>query len=194
MMLDLYAGFGGQSEAFLTDGWEVLRIDNNPLLSGVDRMVITDIKLLTPSKSDQGRIEYVHASPPCNQFSRAFSAIAPTMQREGKHFNPDMSLVFEAIRLIEALNPKWWSIENVRGAIPFIEPILGPPRQIIGSYVYWGNFPFVEIDKSTLRTKHEKDKRHSGALRANHRAHIDLPISEAFLLAMKSQKCITDFF
>lgn len=194
MMLDLYAGFGGQSEAFLAAGWNVLRIDNNPLLSGVERMVCVDVKLLEPHESSQARVEYFHASPPCDQFSRAFDAIAPTMQRQGKEFQPDMSLVFEAIRIKDALNPRWWSLENVKGSIPFIEPILGPPRQIIGSYVYWGNFPHVDVDKSQLKTKHQKDKRHSGALRANHRAHIDRSISNAFLSALKSQTCITDWF
>ena len=33
-MLDLCAGFGGQSEAFHQGGWEVMRLDNNPVVEG----------------------------------------------------------------------------------------------------------------------------------------------------------------
>jgi len=193
LMVDLFAGFGGQSEAFhRAENWEVLRIDNNPLLGGVENMVLMDVKHLQPHPSSQARIEYFHASPPCDQFSRAYGAIAPTMQREGKEFQPDMSLVFEAIRIKDALNPRWWSLENVKGSIPFIEPILGPPRQIIGSYVYWGNFPEVRVDREAIRTKAQKDKRHS-PLRANHRAHIDLAISEAFRSAIEAQTTLFMF-
>ena len=43
MMLDLCAGFGGQSEAFRLGHWDVLRIDNNPLLKEVPRMVLADL-------------------------------------------------------------------------------------------------------------------------------------------------------
>jgi site-specific DNA-cytosine methylase len=34
-MLDLFSGLGGASEAFVRAGWEVMRIENNPLLSEV---------------------------------------------------------------------------------------------------------------------------------------------------------------
>ena len=38
-MLDLFSGLGGASEAMVNDPkWEVLRIENNPLLSGVQNM------------------------------------------------------------------------------------------------------------------------------------------------------------
>ena len=43
-VLDLCAGFGGFSEAFhKSPHWEVMRIDNNPLLAGVENMEIIDI-------------------------------------------------------------------------------------------------------------------------------------------------------
>jgi len=193
LMVDLFAGFGGQSEAFhRSASWEVLRIDNNPLLGGVENMVLMDVRHLQPHESAQERIEYFHASPPCDQFSRAFSAIAPTMQREGKEFQPDMTLIFEALRIKDALNPRWWSLENVKGSIPFIEPILGPPRCIIGPFVYWGNFPLPKVDKSKIKRKADKDKRHS-PLRANHRAHIDFEISQAFMRALEAQTTLTMF-
>ena len=61
MMLDLCAGFGGQSEAFLQSGWDVLRIDNNPLLEAVERMVIADVYDIEVFNNSKHTIEYVHA-------------------------------------------------------------------------------------------------------------------------------------
>jgi len=192
LMLDLFAGFGGQSEAFLADGWDVLRIDNNPLLSGVERMVITDIRHLTPTTSDQARIEYVHASPPCTEFSTGYSSPRSVAQREGRDFMPDMTWFIEALRIIEAVQPRYWSIENVKGSIRYVEPLLGKPSLIVGPYVYWGNFPRFDPSDVVLTEKRHKDRRWS-PLRSNHKAKIDLSVSEAFLKAMKSQKCITDW-
>lgn len=193
MMLDLYAGFGGQSEAFLADGWNVLRIDNNPLLGGVERMVIMDIRHIKAKESHEGRIEYVHASPPCTEFSTGYSSPRSIAQREGRDFMPDMTWFIEALRIIEEVNPKYWSIENVKGSIRYVEPLLGKPSLIVGPYVYWGNFPRFDASNVVLTDKNVKDRRWS-PLRSNHKAKIDLSISKAFLSAMKSQKCITDYF
>ena len=62
LMLDLFAGFGGQSEAFiLDDGWDILRIDNNELLAQVPRMRMMNIaqldaKDLSPKGANGERI------------------------------------------------------------------------------------------------------------------------------------------
>ena len=43
-VLDLCSGLGGFSEAFVNDlDWEVMRIENNPLLSEVPHTEIIDI-------------------------------------------------------------------------------------------------------------------------------------------------------
>jgi len=47
-MVDLYAGLGGASEAMIRTGWDVLRIDNNPLLVDVENMVLMNLKKLNP--------------------------------------------------------------------------------------------------------------------------------------------------
>ncbi len=193
MMLDLCAGFGGQSEAFLQDGWDVLRIDNNPLLSGIPNTVIMDIEHLHPSNS-YGHIDYVHASPPCDEFSLAFSAKRAKHIHSGskEEYLPDMKPLMEAIRIIHAIQPRYWSIENVRGACKYFEPFLGKPHLVKGAYVYWGNFPLFDPASITIETKHQKDKRHS-ELRSNHKACIDLKVSRAFLKAMKAQRSLFDF-
>ena len=191
-MCDLYAGLGGQSEAFLRAGWSVLRLDNNPLLSGVENMVLCDVRKLQPHSCPDRVVDYIHASPPCTEFSLGYSSPRSVAERAGQEFQPDMTLLLEALRIIEAVEPRYWSIENVKGSIRYFEPLLGKPRLIVGAYVYWGNFPLFDPSKILIVDKAKKDKRHS-PLRANHKGKIDLSISEAFLHAIEAQKSIFDF-
>jgi len=189
MMLDLFAGFGGQSEAFL-ENWDVLRIDNNPLLAEVPRMVIEDIgsplfyQMLEPSQIHE--IEYIHASPPCHAFSLGFHAPKAVASRTGEDYNPSTELVEHAKKIIDLLQPRFWSIENVRGSIKHLRPILGEPTLIVGAYVYWGRFPPIQINAQDLPKKSDKDKRHS-PLRSNYRALIPIQLSEAFKHAIETQ-------
>jgi hypothetical protein len=193
MMLDLCAGFGGQSEAFLRAGWDVLRIDNNPLLSEVPNVVIMNIEDAKPFNLCGHPIDYVHASPPCYEFSTAYDAPRSKAYREGvTDYQPDLTLVKECMRIIRDLKPRYWSLENVRGSIKYLKPILGEPRLIVGSYVYWGNFPLFDPSTLTIPTKMSKDRRWS-PLRSNYFAKIDLCVSEAFLNAMESQQTLVEF-
>ena len=43
-VLDLFSGLGGFSEAFLRAGDEVVRVENNPLLSEVPNTTLQDVK------------------------------------------------------------------------------------------------------------------------------------------------------
>ena len=192
MMLDLFAGFGGQSEDFL-EHWDVLRIDNNPLLANVDRMVIMDILDLdgTTLQPDNLQIEYIHASPPCHGFSLGFHAPKAVASRKGEAYEPSTELVEAAKRIIDDLNPRYWSIENVRGSIKHLRPILGEPTLIVGAYVYWGRFPPIKIHADDLPRKADKDKRHS-PLRSNYRALIPIELSKAFRRAIETQTRLND--
>jgi len=196
MMLDLFAGFGGQSEAFIQSGrWDVLRIDNNPLLSQVPRMVIEDIgsdlffAMLEPSQIHE--IEYIHASPPCHGFSLGYHAPKAVASRTGESYEPSTELIEIAYKIIQELEPRFWSIENVRGSIKHLKPILGDPTIIIGAYVYWGRFPPLQITAAEVPTKSTKDKRHS-PLRSNYRALIPFELSTAFLNAIETQTRLND--
>jgi len=70
--------------------------------------------------------------------------------------------------------------------------VLGKPSLIVGPYVYWGNFPRFDPSNVVLTEKRHKDRRWS-PLRSNHKAKIDLSVSEAFLNAMKSQKTLFEY-
>ena len=201
-MLDLFSGFGGASEAFVPDlKWSVLRIDNNPLLGGVPYTIIDDVVKLAsrvkthPRTLMNQRIDLVWASPPCREFSNGFNS--PKSEHTREHglstYKPDMSLLDAAIDIIDKVKPKYWVIENVVGSIRYFNEVLGPPRQIIGPYVLWGNFPYLDIDESQLKTKSSKDVHSSNPLRSNFKAKVDFEISRALKDAVENQTSILEF-
>ena len=70
-VLDLFSGLGGFSEAFLRAGDEVVRVENNPLLSEVPATTLQDVKEMRDRLrrfKDEGqpirKIDLVLASPP----------------------------------------------------------------------------------------------------------------------------------
>lgn len=202
-MLDLFSGLGGASEAFVQAGWEVLRIENNPLLGEVPNTKIMCVFELRDWLEDNARtltvgvlddVDLIWASPPCDEFSLAFSAPHAIHNREnpGIPYEPNMDYLEATLDIIKLLKPRYFVIENVRGSSKFFTEMIGtPPRQILGNAQFlWGNFPL--IDPPTYKSKAEVDKRHS-PLRANIRAKIPIEISEALLEAIQSQKSIFDY-
>ena len=203
-MLDLFSGLGGASEAMVQDNtWSVLRIENNPLLGGVPYTVIDDVKNLQPQNyghrfkagRNNPKIDLIWASPPCREFSSGYSSPKSIWSRENgiESYEPNMDLLLVTIEIIERVKPKYWVIENVVGAIRYFEEFLGEPRQIIGPYVLWGNFPLLEVDKSQLASKTSKDVHSSNPLRSNHKAKVDFAISLQLKLAVEQQQSIFDY-
>ena len=199
-MIDVFAGFGGQSKAFLAAGWDVLRIDNNPLLSAVPNMRIQDAqafrdecKILVEA---HGRpdLDYLHFSPPCLEFSNGYNGPKYKALRAGVEYNPSMDLLELCLEIIEILQPRFWSIENVVGAIKYFEPYLGRHRVKIGSFVYWGNFPMPSVGKYKPPRKNTNDTGPGNPLRANYRAMIPYEISDMFRKAIEEQKSLTYWF
>jgi hypothetical protein len=194
-MLDLCSGLGGASEAFFqSDEWDVIRIENNPLLDHVPGTIIGTIYDTTAQwvRSGHPRVDLIWASCPCTDFSGAYNAPGPKAAREGRDFTPDLRLVIEAKRIIDTIEPSHWVIENVIGSIPHLKPILGPPRMIVGPFVLWGNFPLLDLDGFT-HDKFTKDPHSSDPLRANHRAKIPWEISSALLSALDTQSHLEDW-
>jgi len=194
-MLDLCSGLGGASEAFFqSNEWDVIRIENNPLLKHVPGTIIGTIYDTTAQwlRSGHPRVDLIWASPPCRDFSQAYSAPGPKAAREGRDFAPDLGLVLESKRIIDTIEPSHWVIENVLGSIPHLKPILGPPRMIVGPFVLWGNFPLLDLQGFT-HDKFAKDPHSSDPLRANHRAQIPWEISSALLSALATQSHLEDW-
>jgi len=200
-MLDLFSGFGGASEAMVQDTtWSVLRIENNPLLGGVPFTVINDVQQIAkgnlgaPNGSWQ-KIDLIWASPPCREFSSGYSSPKSIWTRDNgiDSYKPNMNLLLATIEIIEKVKPKYWIIENVVGSIRYFKEFLGEPRQIIGPYVLWGNFPILRLDKSKLVSKSSKDVHSSNPLRSNYKAKVDFAISASLKLSVENQQSILDF-
>lgn len=199
--LDLFSGFGGASEAFVQDleKWTVLRIDNNPLLGGVPFTIIDDIENIANNifgpQNIKEKIDVIWASPPCTDFSNGFASPKSIHVREHglDSYEPDMALLEAALRIIDIVKPKYWVIENVVGSIRYFRDLLGEPRQIIGPYVLWGNFPLLNVKKTDLESKKSKDVHSSNPLRSNYKAKVDFSISKALKEAIENQKSILEF-
>jgi len=203
-VLDLFSGLGGFSEAFLLNNDEVLRIENNPLLSEVPHTTLMDVRKLRDiiaegiAEGDLNPylmgIDVILASPPCYEFSLAFSAPQGIASRNGEFedYSPDMELIEITLEIIDMLKPRYHIIENVRGSIRHFAKIGLEPRQKFQAYVLYGNFPKFTPPK--METKEKKDiKPHGHPLRANYRALIPLELSECLREAILNQKTIFDF-
>lgn len=203
-VLDLFSGFGGWSEAFKTAGHEVLRIENNPLLKDVPRTHLIDIREFRDNliqAKERGEpfleVDVIMASPPCLNFSNAFNSPKSNWLRENPGLNvddykPNLELLDITLEIIDILKPKYHIIENVVGSIRYFKPELGVPRQIIGAFVLWGNYPEIII-KNELPSKASKDKRWS-KLRSNHKAKIPIQLSHGLLIAILEQTNFSDYW
>jgi len=180
VVIDLFAGLGGASQAFMNGEYRVERFDNNPLLQDVEHMHMFDFSKEKLMLAFCPKV--MIAAPPCTEFSQAWGAPGPTAGRAGIPFEPDMSMLEVAIEHRDRLGPQYWIIENVIGSIPFFEPYLGAPTQIIGPFVLWHNCPHLVLPKHQHQAikghKAENDQRWS-PIRANHKAKWPISLSEA---------------
>ena len=200
-MLDLFSGLGGASEAMLANGWEVLRIENNPELALVPNtkiMCIYDLAKNIELNIANGVVpiqsKLVWASPPCTDFSDGYAAAKSVARRAGEDYYPQnaIDMVLEAKRIIDMLQPQYWILENVRGSIEFLTPILGKPTLIIDSIVLWGRFPIWAMPPGY---KHIKDDAWSTTpLRANIRAKIPYEVSDACRQSIENTKTLDYWF
>lgn len=200
-MLDLFSGLGGASEAFLNHGWEVKRIENNPELALVPNTEIIDVQAVEAMLKLGKHIGYtitpidlVWCSPPCTDFSDGYESPKSKAKREGKSYDPveAIELVKCAKRIIDMINPKFWIIENVKGSVEYLEPILGKPRLIIDSIYLWGNFPIWAMPPGYKHIK--EDAWSTTPLRANIRARIPYEISEACRQSIEHTKTLDYWF
>lgn len=206
-MLDLFSGLGGASESMLNHGWEVLRIEKNPELSLIPNTTIMDVydlgQLIDLQIADGHPPEsptLIWASPPCTHFSNGYSSPKSEYLRrlkageETEPYDPKsaIDLVKEAKRIIDIVHPKYWIIENVRGSIPYLTPILGEPSLIIDSIVLWGRFPRWSMPYGYKHIK--QDAWSDDPLRANKRALIPYEVSDACRKSIENTRTLDYWF
>lgn len=199
-MLDLFAGLGGASEAMVqSKNWDVMRIENNSMLSGVahsHQICVKQFRDELRGMIDDGykpdEVTLIWASPPCTEFSLAYSSPQSKAYRAGEEYQPDMSLLEATIEIIEMINPKYWVIENVRGAVKHFKPYLKEQDKVINHSIFlWGNFPSFEVGQ--IDSKFKDDTWSSDPLRANKRALIPFEVSDALRRACEEQRSIMEW-
>lgn len=200
-ILDLFSGLGGASEAFVQhDNWEVQRIENNPLLSEVPHTTIKSVLALRDELVEMEQlgfapseqIDVVWASPPCTEFSLAYSSPQSIALREGRDYQPDLEPLYATLEIIRILKPRFWIIENVRGAAKWFKPIIGEQVKVINHSIFlWGVFPSFANPSIESKFKNEGSSR--CPLRANRRALIPFAVSNELRKAIDNQRSILEW-
>jgi len=168
-VLDLCSGTGGFSEAFKQRGHEVIRVDIDPRFK-------PDICADILNFSIRGSWDIILASPPCTEFTRDF---LPWYNDDP---DPSLDLILKIKEIIATLKPQWWVLENVKGAVKWIEPILGHHKKRVGSRYLWGDFPLFDC-------KHIYGKQKIGIRdRAIRRAIIPYPLSLNLCIACEHHR------
>jgi site-specific DNA-cytosine methylase len=165
-MLDLFCGYKGASAAMSQRGWEVVTVDNVRSMNPTHVADLRQWSYAGPSP------DLLWASPPCQEFSRW--SMPWTRKRTPRR--PDLSLVIAALRIVEECKPRWWILENVRGATRW----LGEPARRFGPYYLWGVFPAFKAVVS-------KRKEHLSGWQKQHRAMVPYPLSLALAIACEQE-------
>lgn len=175
-MLDLCAGLGGASVVMRERGWSVTTLDIDPRFGCDITADLTTWRYVGP------RPDLVWISPPCQAFARKnMRCFYPNDP------DPDMTLMLAALQLVRDIQPRFWILENVRGAVPY----LGPPTSKHGSFYLWGHYPALpaHLPGCTKGWGH----RSRGADRdPARRAMIPRALSEAVAVAVESQSVLLE--
>lgn len=198
VLIDLFCGLGGASEAFCgEDGWKVIRIDNNPdLLDHVKGMWLLD--MMKPHEvwsvihnhlyDLQPESVFIWASPPCTDFS---TKNVDRKQHADNGF--DLDLLKNTQIVIDVVgrhyNLTGFIIENVKGAVGPFNEVLGPYLQRIGPFFLWGRFvPIACITADVHKHRKPFNKTNSRTpLRSNIHAKIPYALSESLRLTLDRQ-------
>ena len=191
IMWDLCSGLGGASEAFLANGWEVVRIENNNELGHVPNTIICSVEEFYESIDQWEKPNLIWCSPPCLEFSNAYNAPKGKAHRNGEDYSPDTSLMELCEKICHQVNPDHWVIENVAGATPWFNDYLGEPNQIIASFFLWGRFPRIAMPVNYKHLKHDVGSKNP--LRSNYRAKIPYEVSLQLMRAIQEQTKLEDW-
>lgn len=165
LCLDLCSGMKTATKAMADRGWRVVTVDIDPAFSPEFVADVREWSWTGP------RPDLIWASPPCDEFSRE----AMPWSRTGK--TPDLSIYQACLRIIRECCPRFWVIENTRGA----QKYFGRYKAVRYPYYFWGHFPALgHVDISKRKPK----EKWTSANKAG-RATIPYEISLAFCLAVE---------
>ena len=101
--LELFAGTRSVGKVFEAAGWEVVSLDN---VAKFQPTIVTDVLQWDYAAAfPPGYFDYVHASPPCVEFSRALTTRPRDLELGDV-------LVDKTLEILAYFRPRWWTIEN----------------------------------------------------------------------------------
>lgn len=183
-VLDVCSGAGGWSAAFRDRGHEVRTIDVHPRFQPT---YLVDLRTFDPHMMGDWRPDVVLFSPPCQRFSTANAEkVALPIEPE------DLFILSAGLRLIRFLKPKFWAIENVKGAEKYFRPWLGEPTYQRLPHLIWSNaVPTIVEDakfgKGYVKSATGNFRVTGGFQKQIGRSKIPYPISKAFCDAMEDR-------
>jgi hypothetical protein len=142
-VLDLFSGTGSSTYAFVVRAHSVMHVELDPQHKAD---LYADVTQLTPKTVIAwlgGRPDFIWASPPCQAFSVA--SIGKYWERGGKDPRPKhpkaeqaQAVVQATLRLIHALAPTYWLLENPRGMLRTL-PLMRPYDRRSVTYCQYGD-------------------------------------------------------
>jgi site-specific DNA-cytosine methylase len=102
--LELFSGTGSVGRALRAAGWEVISLD---LLPKFRPSICCDILDWDYKQWPQGHFDFIWASPPCTQYSRARTTAHTPRDLEGAD-----AIVQRTLDIIEWYQPRAWLMEN----------------------------------------------------------------------------------
>lgn len=176
IMWDICCGLKGASAAMAQAGWKIYTLD---LDAGFKPDACADVRSWNGWK-DWPVPDLLWCSPPCTEFAREFMPWCRT------GVAPDLSIVQACKRIIDQVKPRYWVIENVKGAVKWFEPILGRPAYVSNPYYLWGSFPDIGHIRLTSH------KEHLSSSAEAERAKIPYKLSIGLMRAIEGQPGLFD--
>ena len=139
-VLDLCSGLGGFHWAFEEDGADVISVDINPKFNPVE---VADV--INWQYQGNEPVDIILASPDCTQFCKESLPMSWACNQQNPP-NINMRLAMNIKRIIKEVNPRYWIVENVRGAVGYFSLLFGDVRKVSGSRYFWGVFPIFDCD------------------------------------------------
>lgn len=120
-VLDLFSGTGSVARVFRRHGHEVLSLDRD-----MDADIKTDIMDWDYREYAPESFDFIWASPPCTEYSRAKTTGLRQIDEANR-------IVERTLEILAYLNPKVWVLEN-------------PQTGLLKHQVFMTDLPFVDVD------------------------------------------------
>lgn len=125
--IDLFAGAGGLSIALENGGFDIVMANEiNPRFAETHSLNFPDVPLITKDINDltisnirevigNKEVDLIVGGPPCQGFSVFGKRRFINTQEYDPHQDPRNFLVYQYIRIVKELKPKFFLMENVKG-------------------------------------------------------------------------------